>query len=95
MPSAALIRNQIEAALAHQIPSALTPVPKIIRPVSPTGIRALDEVLEGGLPLGAITEIVGFQRVKQEHGICAGKSVARVHLDVFRKRGFRNVNIFR
>lgn len=59
MPSAATLRHQIEAALAHRIPSALTPVPKIVRPVAATGIRALDTVLEGGLPLGAITEIVG------------------------------------
>lgn len=56
---ASLLRVQIEAALANRIPSALTPSPKIIRPVAATGIDAVDEVLEGGLPLGAITEMVG------------------------------------
>jgi len=59
MGSAATIRLQIEAALAHRIPSALTPRPRIIRPVAPTGITALDELLQGGLPLGAISEMTG------------------------------------
>jgi len=59
MPVASAIRRQIEMALAHRIPSALTPRPKVIRPVAPTGISAVDALLEGGLPIGAITEIVG------------------------------------
>ncbi len=59
MPSAAIIRHQIEAALAHRIPSALTPITRTIRPIAATGIRNVDELLNGGLPLGAITEIVG------------------------------------
>jgi len=59
MASAATIRLQIEAALAHRIPSALTPRPRIIRPVAPTGITVLDELLQGGLPLGAISEMTG------------------------------------
>jgi RecA/RadA recombinase len=59
MSTAANLRAEIEASLAHRIPSALTPVQRIIRPVVDTGIRTLDQVLEGGLPVGAITEIVG------------------------------------
>lgn len=59
MASASAIRLQIEAALAHRIPSALTPVAKAIRPVVPTGVAAVDELLAGGLPVGAITEFVG------------------------------------
>ncbi|HTV06208.1 MAG TPA: hypothetical protein VME86_12640 [Acidobacteriaceae bacterium] len=59
MASAAAIRLQIEAALAHRIPSALTPRPKIVHPVAPTGVAALDELLQGGLPLGAISEMTG------------------------------------
>ncbi len=59
MPTAAILRAKIEASLAHRIPSALTPVQRIIRPVVATGIQTLDQVLEGGLPVGAITEIVG------------------------------------
>jgi len=59
MPSATAIRSQIEAALAHRIPSALTPRSRIIRPVAATGIAELDVLLDGGLPLGAISELVG------------------------------------
>lgn len=59
MPSTSVIRLQVETALAHRIPSALTPVQKIIRPVAPTGVAAVDELLNGGLPVGAITEITG------------------------------------
>jgi len=59
VPSAATIRLQIETALAERIPSALTPRPKTIRPVAPTGVAEVDELLEGGLPIGAITEMVG------------------------------------
>ena len=66
MPSAATIRLQIEAALAHRVPSALTPPPRLIRPVAATGVSAVDELLEGGIPLGAITEISGPE--------CSGRS---------------------
>jgi len=59
MSSASSIRLQIEAALAARIPSALTPLPRIIRPVSPTGVDEVNELLNGGLPLGAISEFVG------------------------------------
>jgi recombination protein RecA len=59
MPSASAIRLQIETALASRIPSALTPVQRIIRPVASTGVAAVDELLDGGLPVGAITEMTG------------------------------------
>lgn len=61
MPSASTIRLQIESALARKIPSALTPTPKIVRPVVPTGVSEVDTLLEGGLPIGAITEMVGAE----------------------------------
>lgn len=61
MSAANAIRRQIEAVLAEHIPSALTPVPRLIRPVVPTGIRSVDEMLEGGLPVGAITEMMGAE----------------------------------
>ncbi len=61
MPSASTIRSQVEAALAAKIPSALTPQPRIVRPQLPTGIRALDDLLGGGLPAGAVTEVVGAE----------------------------------
>lgn len=59
MPSTAAIRLQIEAALADRIPSALTPATRILRPQAGVGIASVDELLAGGLPLGAITEMVG------------------------------------
>src|ERR1700704_5812879 len=59
MHSTLALRQQIEAALADRIPSALTPAPCILRLVTSIGIPALDELLKGGLPLGAITEMVG------------------------------------
>ena len=84
MPTASTVRLQIESALALKIPSALTPVPKVIRPVAPTGIESLDEVLKGGLPVGAISELVGpecsgrtsialsfLSRVTQSAKVCA------------------------
>jgi len=55
----AQIRAQINAALADRIPSALSPQPRVIRPVAPTGVGEIDALLDGGLPLGAITEMVG------------------------------------
>ena len=61
MPSAATIRLQVEAVLARKIPSALTPIQKAIRPVAPTGVSEVDTLLEGGLPVGAITEMVGAE----------------------------------
>jgi recombination protein RecA len=59
MPTAATLRFQIESALASRVPSALSPAPRIIRPTQATGVESLDRLLEGGLPVGAITEIVG------------------------------------
>jgi recombination protein RecA len=59
MLSASALRLQIESALSSRIPSALTPAPKLLRPVAATGIAALDEQLDGGLPVGAISELAG------------------------------------
>jgi recombination protein RecA len=61
MHSANTIRLQIESTLAHRIPSALTPQPRLIRAHAPTGIAQIDAMLDGGLPLGAITEMVGAE----------------------------------
>jgi hypothetical protein len=59
MTSAAQLRDAIESSLARRIPSALTPAPRLVRAVAATGVSALDTLLEGGLPVGAISEIVG------------------------------------
>ncbi len=59
MPSASALRAQIEAELAHRIPAALTPQPRTTRAVVSTGIPAIDDLLHGGFPVGALTEISG------------------------------------
>lgn len=59
MPSSAALRLKIESDLQHRYPSALTPSPRTIREVAATGIPAIDELLQGGLPLGAISELTG------------------------------------
>lgn len=59
MRSATHLRHEIESALAHKIPSALTPRAREVRPTAPTGIETVDTLLEGGLPIGALTEVVG------------------------------------
>ena len=59
MPSSTALRQQIETAFQHRYPSVLTPSPKTIREVIPTGITQIDELLNGGIPVGAITELTG------------------------------------
>lgn len=59
MPSAAALRLQIEQHLEASFPSALTPAPRTISEVASTGIHAADDLLDGGLPIGVITEIHG------------------------------------
>ena len=59
MPTASHVRAQIEATLAEKMPSALTPPARVSYPVAPTGIHEIDALLHGGLPVGAISEIVG------------------------------------
>ncbi len=61
MPSAAALRFQIETALQARIPGALTPRPRIVRELAACGIPELDALLGGGLPIGAISELVGPQ----------------------------------
>lgn len=59
MPSAATLRAQIESFLESRFPAALSPVPRALREVAPTGIDEIDAQLNGGLPIGAISEITG------------------------------------
>jgi hypothetical protein len=59
MPAASALRLQIEQALERRFPSALSPAPRTIREVAPTGIEEADRLLDGGLPVGAISEITG------------------------------------
>ncbi len=59
MPSANALRLQIERALESRFPAALTLAPQTVRETAPVGIAAIDSLLSGGLPLGAISEITG------------------------------------
>jgi hypothetical protein len=61
MATAAALRIQIEDALATRFPAALTPVARAIREVAATGVPAVDVLLEGGLPMGVISEVVGAE----------------------------------
>lgn len=57
--SAATLRLQIEHALEHSFPAALTPAQRTIRETASTGIPEVDALLDGGLPIGAISELNG------------------------------------
>jgi len=59
MPSAAALRTQIENALERRFPAALTPVARAIQETAATGIAEVDRLLDGGLPVGAISELTG------------------------------------
>ncbi len=59
MPSSAALRQQIESDFQHRYPSVLTPTARAIRDVTATGISAIDALLDGGFPVGAISEITG------------------------------------
>lgn len=58
-PSATAIKFQVEAALAHKIPSALTPSARPLPETIATGITALDTSIGHGIARGAVTEICG------------------------------------
>lgn len=59
MAAAGSIRRQIEDALADRVPGALSPRQRFIVPRVATGVPEMDALLGGGLPAGAITEVVG------------------------------------
>jgi hypothetical protein len=59
MPSASTLRIQIEHSLERRFPAALSPGPRTIVETTATGIPAVDRLLDGGLPVGAISEITG------------------------------------
>jgi len=84
MPTSASIRIQVESALANKFPSALTPPARMVRAFISTGIGPLDDLVQGGLPIGAVTELVGdvcsgrmsialsfLSRVTSEGKVCA------------------------
>ncbi|MDR3377761.1 MAG: hypothetical protein P4M10_03680, partial [Verrucomicrobiae bacterium] len=59
MSAASALRLQIESSLERRFPAALSPLPRTYRETAPTRIPAIDRLLDGGLPIGAISEITG------------------------------------
>ena len=59
MSSSAAIRKQIETDFQDRYPSVLTPAARTIRETARSGIFEIDALLNGGLPVGAISEITG------------------------------------
>lgn len=59
MPTAAALRIEIERALERRIPAALSPQPQTICETAACGVAAVDELLSGGFPVGAISEVTG------------------------------------
>jgi recombination protein RecA len=59
MPSAHAVRLQIEHALERRFPAALSPAPRVACETAATGIAAIDDLLNGGIPIGAISELTG------------------------------------
>ena len=59
MPTATALRLKIEHALETRFPAALSPAPRTVRDVAMTGIDAVDRLLDGGIPVGAICELIG------------------------------------
>jgi RecA/RadA recombinase len=61
MPSVAALRIEIERALERRFPAALTPVPRTKSETATTGVPEVDALLDGGLAVGAISEVTGPQ----------------------------------
>ena len=57
--SATALRLEIEHALERSFPAALTPAQRTIHETASTGIAEVDDLLDGGLPVGAISEVSG------------------------------------
>ena len=57
--SANALRLEIEHALERSFPAALTPAQRTIRETASTGIAEVNALIEGGLPVGAISEVNG------------------------------------
>ena len=70
--SAAVLKREIEAKLAHRVPAALSamvqPAPRLHATIN----EALDALLGGGFPLGSLCEITGPE--------CSGRSAAAFSL---------------
>lgn len=76
MSRAAQLRSTLETSLEQRIPSAFSPQARVELPTISSGIAELDALLQGGLPVGAITELVGS--ASSGRLTCANSFVAQV-----------------
>lgn len=84
MIAAGSVRRQIEDALAHRVPGALSPRQRFVVPRVVSGVPEIDALLGGGLPVGAITEVIGsscsgrtsFALAFMAEITCAGQATA-------------------
>ena len=76
MSRAAHLRSTLETSLEQRIPSAFSPQARVELPTISSGIAQLDALLQGGLPVGAITELVGT--ASSGRLTCANAFVAQV-----------------
>jgi recombination protein RecA len=56
----ALLKREIEAKLASRIPAALSPQALQAPRLASSGVREIDALLGGGLPIGGVTEFIGL-----------------------------------
>ena len=59
MSAATALRLHIEQSLVHRFPAALSPAAKTVYETSSSGLSAIDTLLDGGFPMGAISELAG------------------------------------
>lgn len=84
MVSSASLRAQIESTLAPRMLSVFSTLERPKKPMRAIGINALDDLLGGGFPVGAVCEVSGpecsgrtslalsfLARVSHEGGVCA------------------------
>lgn len=68
LKNAGQLREQIEFSLNARLPMALTPPARQLPEQTRCGITAIDELLQGGLPAGVLTELTG--------PACSGRTTA-------------------
>jgi hypothetical protein len=82
MVSVASIRAQVEERLSGRVTAPFTPRIPTQQPVLATGIPAIDAIL-GGIPCGAITEIIGSRWCSSGRKTLQSQLLARATKDQF------------
>lgn len=77
--TAATIRREVEQTLSGRIPGALSPRQRFVVERCGTGVAEVDALLGGGLPVGAISELIGPS--------CSGRTAIALSFLANRTRG--------